>query len=201
MRSTILLFLALAVSAFGQAFPGTSAYQAAFLKPAAGGGGCTTLAGDFSGSYIADNPLGNAAQSKYFAVWFNASATETWCRVDVNLKTTGSPTFTITASIYTYSGGTPGALVGSASTPVNASSIGSSYGYITFSGLSASLTSGNDYCLVLTSSATDGSNYVQWRAGQISDPGHDTEWRSSNGSAWTAIDIANISRGEFKAYK
>jgi hypothetical protein len=41
MRSTILLFLALAVSAFGQAFPGSAAYQAAFFKPAAavGGGG------------------------------------------------------------------------------------------------------------------------------------------------------------------
>jgi hypothetical protein len=38
MRSTILLLLALTVSAFGQAFPGTAAYQAAFLKPAAGGG-------------------------------------------------------------------------------------------------------------------------------------------------------------------
>jgi hypothetical protein len=39
MRSTILLLLALTVSAFGQAFPGTAAYQAAFLKPAAAGGG------------------------------------------------------------------------------------------------------------------------------------------------------------------
>jgi lysophospholipase L1-like esterase len=35
MRSTILLLLALTVSAFGQAFPGSAAYQAAFLKPAA----------------------------------------------------------------------------------------------------------------------------------------------------------------------
>jgi hypothetical protein len=38
MRSTILLFLALAVSAFGQAFPGSAPYQAAFLKSTAAGG-------------------------------------------------------------------------------------------------------------------------------------------------------------------
>jgi hypothetical protein len=38
MRSTFLLFIALTVSVFGQAFPGTAAYQAAFLKPVAGGG-------------------------------------------------------------------------------------------------------------------------------------------------------------------
>jgi hypothetical protein len=42
MRSTILLFLALTVSCFGQSFPGSAAYQAAFMKPAAAGGASYT---------------------------------------------------------------------------------------------------------------------------------------------------------------
>jgi hypothetical protein len=50
MRSTILLLLALTVSAFGQAFPGTAAYQAAFLKPAAGGGATYLVNQNFEGT-------------------------------------------------------------------------------------------------------------------------------------------------------
>jgi hypothetical protein len=53
MRSTILLLFALTVSAFGQAFPGSAPYQAAFLKPVAaggGGGGGNSFSDDFNRS-------------------------------------------------------------------------------------------------------------------------------------------------------
>jgi hypothetical protein len=42
MRFPILLLFALTVSVFGQAFPGTAVYQAAFLKPAAAVGASYT---------------------------------------------------------------------------------------------------------------------------------------------------------------
>jgi hypothetical protein len=74
-RSTILLFIALAVSAFGQAFPGTAAYQAAFLKPAAAGGVPANLVGwwklnDGSGTSAADaTGNGNTGTRQGHTAW------------------------------------------------------------------------------------------------------------------------------------
>jgi hypothetical protein len=76
MRSTILLLLTLTVSAFGQAFPGTAAYQAAFLKPAAGGGGGPTLVAQDNFDSYADGSL-LASSSNWDAAGANNG---TWVR-------------------------------------------------------------------------------------------------------------------------
>jgi hypothetical protein len=57
MRFPILLLFALTVSVFGQSFPGTAAYQAAFLKPAAAAG--TTLNDSLVAYWNMDAASGN----------------------------------------------------------------------------------------------------------------------------------------------
>jgi hypothetical protein len=61
MRSPILILFALTVSCFGQSFPGSAAYQAAFMKPATGAAGPTLIAQDNFDSYANLSSLGAAA--------------------------------------------------------------------------------------------------------------------------------------------
>jgi hypothetical protein len=105
------------------------------------------------------------------------------------LKKVGSPTGDLTLKLYTDSGGEPDALVtDGTSNAVAASSLSSSYGWITFTfpdppALSASTT----YWLVLetTDSASD-DNHVVWGADASTPSYADGEMKSEASSTWSA---------------
>jgi hypothetical protein len=119
---------------------------------------------------------------------FAASGDMTVCKIEVNLKKVGSPTHNITVHIYGSTGTEPNeADIIDSSDAVAANTLSTNYGYIPFTGLSAGLTSGTEYWLVIQNAAGDGSNYV---AGQI-DTGCDLEegtLYSSNGTTWGNSD-------------
>jgi hypothetical protein len=82
MRS-LILFFALTVSVFGQAFPGTAAYQAAFLKPAAGGGAAQWYQSVASGDTDTTQNLNDSANFWAGVVTVGQSGNATKLRVYV----------------------------------------------------------------------------------------------------------------------
>jgi hypothetical protein len=119
----------------------------------------------------------------YMATKFTASSSYAGNGIQANLTSTGSPSCNLTAMIYTDSGGIgPGALVGSASSPVSASSLTGTETLITFSGSSFALVSGTSYWLVLKTSGEDGSNYVNWATTAY---GTGVLYYSGDGTAWS----------------
>jgi len=147
---------------------------------------CTTEAQSCTTSNnVADNGMGTYL---WKASKFAASGDMTVCKIEVNLKKVGTPTHNITVHIYGSTGTEPNeADIIDSSDTVSASTLTTSYAYITFTGLSAELTSGTEYWLVIQNAAGDGSNYV---AGQV-DTGCDYEegtLYSSNGTTWGHSD-------------
>jgi len=137
----------------------------------------------------ANNDTDNNMGTNYWkASKFAASKNMTVCKIEVNLKKVGSPTHNITVHIYGSTGTEPDeANVIDSSDTVAASTLSTSYGYISFTGLSAGLTSGTEYWLVIQNAGGDGSNYV---AGET-DTGCDYEegtLYSSNGTTWGNSD-------------
>jgi len=125
---------------------------------------------------------------------FTASSSYTVTKVDVNLNKTGTPTFNVRVHIYTVSGGVPNTDISTPSAWVSANQT-----WITsFTGISASLTSGQTYCIVLESDVVhgDGSNYGLWR--YTFDGGNGTWYQSSSGSGWS--NQSGNTRGEFAVY-
>jgi hypothetical protein len=97
---------------------------------------------------------------------FQASSSYTLTRVDVPLWKNGTPAFSCVAAIYSDSANAPGSLIGTASSEVDMSSIPTSEGAeVSFTGLSATISSGTLYWLVIyKSSGTSayGTTWVWW---------------------------------------
>jgi hypothetical protein len=82
---------------------------------------CTTAADSCTGTTNpADFNLGYSSTFVHLATRFVADADETICKINLYLKKTGSPTFTLTANIYTDSSNHPGTSLGPASASVAA---------------------------------------------------------------------------------
>jgi hypothetical protein len=115
---------------------------------------------------VTDNQLGVGAPQYYISQGFRISDSTTFDAAWVKLSKVGNPSYTITARIYTDAAGSPSAATGSAATLstklVTSKADGEWY---RFTGLSAALTAGTQYHLVLTLSTTDASNYIKWRVG------------------------------------
>lgn len=106
------------------------------------------------------------AGTTYSASKIVPAASYTISKVGAPLFKTGSPTFSMTCAIYTDSSGAPGTLVGTASTAVVASTVPATLSTdVDFTGISASVTSGTSYWVVIyKSSGTDNYSvdYVSW---------------------------------------
>jgi hypothetical protein len=131
-----------------------------------------------------DSIIGSTYRWK--AAKFAAGDSVTVCSTSLRLKKVGSPTFNLTAYIYGSTGTEPDEsnIIGG-SDSVSASSLSTSYAYISFTGMSAAITNTTEYWIVLVASAVgDASNYVHIRI----DTGCDFEdgvKYSSNGTSWT----------------
>lgn len=150
-----------------------------------GGGGCTTARDTVGTTSTGTFPFGGSSARQLAAVGpFTAAASTTICRIDIPLWKSGSPTFTMTAVIYTDNGmGTaPGTQVGTASGNVSASGLSTSEPgtWVSFTGASCSITSGTQYWVVVTTSAQDGQ--VEWPHSGSFGSGHEMTY---NGSVWS----------------
>lgn len=127
----------------------------------------------------------------YLAGNFTAGGTYTITKAVLPMKKIASPTFNIQAAIFTNNSGQPGTLVGTASGIVLANTLSTSFADVTFTGMSASLTSGTVYWIVIFSNNAPGdfTNYAIWDS--ISGGGSDFSYKSPDGSAWAQYQNFN----------
>jgi hypothetical protein len=173
MKHTLafLFLLCAALSCHAAAHPAMAARQVPQVVAA---GGCSAAGYSDNPATSGNQDFGDASHKLYIAAKFTAGATETICRVDVPIYKFGSPTFNITAGIYSHDSmnDSPNALIGTQSGTVSATTLGTSDPgtLVQFTGLSASLTSGTVYWVALWCSAEgDDSNQVHWSYGGASD--------------------------------
>lgn len=157
-------------------------------------GGCSTLADSVTGTSAGNESLGSFSSSTYKGGNFTAASSYTLCSVTLRLAKVSSPTQTAYAAIYTDNSGVPGTLVGTQSANSSMSGWSASEGDVTFTGMSAAITSGSVYWIILRASAADSSNYgAIYRLG-----GSGIFANSSNGSTWTPSASRTIL---FQAYR
>lgn len=142
---------------------------------------CNTTRYTFSGVTQTNLHCGDAAPELYIASRFtNIAANYTACKVTARLSKVGNGPAFVMAAIYTNAGGSlPGTLIGS-SAAIPGASLGVAEGDATFL-ISAALTSGTIYHLVLWASGIDASNYFI----AYSRTGSFLSSISPNGLAWT----------------
>lgn len=158
-----------------------------------GGGACSTQADAcISASNAAGYNLGSASNNVWLATRIVADADETICKITLYLQKVGSPTFTLTAKLYTDVTNAPGLLVGTGSASVEASSVEATYSGIQFSSVSATLTNATVYWIVITASAVgDASNYIQAHGDTACDTGGTNElMQSANGTSWGSVTVS-----------
>ena len=133
-----------------------------------------------------DAPLGSLSSNDYISQGFTPNSSDTLLEVRVKLKTTGSPTGRIYAYLYSNSSGSPGTLLATSPTVLEATGIQSSYGYHGFR-FSYAVTSGTVYHLVLFNNTVDASNYVnaEYDGSAPSYSGGQAN-TSANGTSWSA---------------
>ncbi len=126
-----------------------------------GGGGSYVLKDSNTGTSTGSNNVTFGSASRMVAGSFTASATYTLARVDVYLSTVGSPNRDVVCEIWSTTGTTPNAVIGTASAAVNSTTFPSSEGTVTFYP-AASITSGTTYHINLKSTTSSSSNYFVW---------------------------------------
>ena len=136
--------------------------HAAAPMPAGVSTPCTTLKDSNTSAFDIGNFLGYSTSYVYNAGIFVAASTYTCCAISPSVKNVGSPTFSVAFSIWSNNAGVPNTMLGTESTPQSSSGFTTSYQYITFTGLSASIVSGTTYLIVgrAISSPNDATNYV-----------------------------------------
>jgi hypothetical protein len=187
MKRSIALLTTLALLPFltGAAFPFS------FWKAA---GGVTFTA--------RDSVTGTAAVTNYFAFnsnlaiacQFTAGGTYTITKADISAHKVASPVYNVICAIYTNSAGAPGSLVGTASGTVNAATFSTSEATVTFTGMSASLTSGTVYWVVLyaPSGGNDFTNYTVWDS--TAGGANGSFIAASPGSSWSAFQSSSAGK-------
>lgn len=163
-----------------------------------GGGSCDTLAESCTSGSGSGYSLGNISTRKYLSTRFTTSASRSICKIACSLQSVGSPTFSVNAYIYTDNNGEPGSVVGTGSSAVSASSIPTSFSDVEFSNVSATLSSGTVYWVVLVcSSVGDTENKLRWQYGDCFDAEEINS--SSDGSTWdtTSTSVSLL----FKLYE
>ena len=169
-------------------FLSITAYGGMIVRgPVARPAGCTTAG--FTQGTTANNGSASVCNNsnKYVGQQFTADGTYTACKVDVNLQKVGTPSVNLDVSIYTDNAGVPGTLIGTASDVIASSTISTSPTTYTFVNMSASLTSGTLYWIVLHASAgVDNSNYIIFVGTGGSSP-NTSPYASINGTSWSTL--------------
>lgn len=156
-----------------------------------GGGGCATPRDVVNGTSTSLTTTGNYP---WLAVKFNAGASTTICRAVLRLSKEGTPVGNLSVAIYSHNGGTnfPNASIDDSST-VAASTLAASESDFDFAtGLSAAVTSGTDYWVVLKDSSGGGfsGNGAQWHY-QGTASGRRTALSSDSGANWSEVSPDN----------
>jgi len=139
----------------------------------------------------------------WVATKFTAGSTYTVCKIGMYMLRTETPaSFNITACIYSDDGGVgdaadPDSLVGTCSDTVAESTIGTSTGEIAHTNVSADLTSGTSYWVVVYSDAVDSDNYA--RVSLTNTGAVELFKKSGDGSSWTTEKNYNTLR--YKLYE
>ena len=156
MRKILLLILlAFSLICFSQSDAGVvigNWYTAA--------GACDTLVDSETGVKNEIN-LCKYSSKTWFATKFTASKAYTCCKIVLPMQKVASPTGNLNAYIYDDDTDAPGSLVGSGSDAVGAATLSTDMGDITFANVSASLSNGVSYWVVITGNWDSSTNYVQ----------------------------------------
>lgn len=161
---------------------------------AAGGGAEYVLKDSNTGTSTGSNNVTFGSASRMVATAFTATATYTLARVDVYVATVGAPNRDVTCEIWSTTGTTPNAMIGSASAAVNTTTFPGSEGTVTFYP-SASITSGTTYHIVLKSTTSNSSNYFVWHRTNTA-----TRIDQSNNSTISWSNLSTSSQSKFAAY-
>lgn len=175
-------------------------FVAEILKPApggGGGGGCNTARDTING---ATTSSGNTQGYRYAAQRFTAGASVTICKAVLRLARNAGETGTLTVGIWSHNSagsGTPNALISSGT--IDIATLGTSEGDATITGLSAALTSGTIYWVVIDDPTNgggfDGGTLWYWEAsGAVTN----NMVVSSDGAAWSELN--NNTRFKFILY-
>lgn len=125
----------------------------------------------------------------YYGTKFTAPGSVTIHTAELRMDRFGTvPAGTMTAAIYTNSSGHPGTLIGSASTSIDRTTIPTSETWLAFEDISASISNGVDYWVVLyaSSAETGGSIRWYWENGSAAKNG------STDGSSWDSTAAADL---------
>ena len=144
-----LLYLFLTIALLHAASP--APFNPRIRTVVAGGGGCDGTNRDAEATAVEDfvYVIGDTG----FGSQFTAAGTYTICSAVLRIKNVDATAGNLTVAIYSNASGLPGTLVGTASANVAATSITASSQNVTFSGISASLTSGTIYHVVVLADA------------------------------------------------
>jgi hypothetical protein len=152
-----------------------------------GGGPCTNERQSSTG---ANSGFSFFTSFTRLAVQFTAGASYTNCKIDLPLFKIGTPAAgNLVAAIYSDNGSNlPNVQIGTASDAIDRTTIATSYGdFVSFVNVSAALTNGTLYWVVLTASAldADGSNAIVWLddGGAPIAAGYDGVWNGLGGLA------------------
>lgn len=180
-------------------------YLATVVKAPAGGGATTyTLQDNQYGTGGNDNAPAITNQYIYVATKFTAGAASyDVTKVTLSLEKVGTPSFTVTVSIYSDSAGRPSAKQGNGSKTSGSIDVSTfTTGYLDYDFL---FTSGNEghvnsgaaqwVAIICSSSPNDATNYIQWQGQALA---ADVSNKSPDGSTWT--DANSFAQANFKLY-
>lgn len=166
-------------------------------RPAAGGGGCTTARDTINGTTTG---VSNTEGYRFAGQRFTAGASTTICRAVLRLAKSAGKTGTLTVAIYSHNAagsGTPNASLSSGTLSIAGLTTGEADAEI--AGLSASLTSGTIYWVVIddptNGGAFDGGTLWYYEA---SSAVTNNMVYSSDGAAWSELN--NNTRLKFILY-
>jgi hypothetical protein len=197
---TISLYFLMTLAASAQLL--TTADGLATFKPkAASGGGCSTTYLTYTNiSTAATLYMGYSPDFQKGGFTFIPTNSFTVCSADIACYKTGSPNFGVKVSIYSDSSGLPGTLIGSSSYGVSTATFGTTEAVQHFTGMSAAVTSGTQYWVVVEWDGTGTfdlgyANYIQLAYGS----GVSTiKARAYNGTIWTGG--ADYAQGKYNLF-
>jgi len=152
-------------------------YHSVVARKKAAGATLQEDLGDLGGT---GQNLGLGSTTQWVSSQFTASGTYTLTRIDVSIKKINSPSYTITAHVYSNTSNSPLASLASSTNTVSGTSVTTSYALYQFDFTGVSISSATKYHIVLTTSGTNGVDYFLW---ETESSGGRIEV-SSDGSSW-----------------
>lgn len=185
------------LSYIGAALLGLAPLNAQFLiNPYQFGGAAPSyvLKDSNTGTSTGSNNVTFGSASRMVAGSFTAGSSYTLARVDVYVATVGTPVRDITCQIWSTTGTTPDAAIGTESAAVSTSTFPSSEGVVTFYP-GATITSGTTYHIVLKGTTSSSSNYFVWHR-----TGTTARIDQSNDSTVSWSNLSTGNQVKFAAY-